>query len=384
LAAVSVKVAEAPIQPGFPYIGGQALIDEYGGILESDPDNVLALENLARLQILLENLQESVDTFERVLRLDPLSPVMMDLANAMKLWRPAEARRLFKRVGDLYPELDWKWGIAQIEFQLGHLHHAILWTEGDYITNTRYETLLFAIGDEAQAFALKEARATRVGGSQGEIIRSDIDLWRRDYAGVIERNGYGDSVPTEDFANWRNWRAALFRLRRFEQILQFYDDPKFGRFDLSEGLEFLHALQEAGTQEQADEERAGLRRILAPYIDQLNSPGALGFDNKNLRRIASEWELLFLASEGKVDEALTQMEAMVDNGWRWLAGFSPVTGSVIQISNILFWFEDNPMLDSIRDEPRFIAALDFVKADNARMLAELRAGLTLEDIMDEE
>jgi len=99
----------------------------------------------------------------------------------------------------------------------------------------------------------------------------------------------------------------------------------------------------------------------------------------------SEVELLFLASEGKVDEALTQMEAMVDNGWRWLAGFSPSSAlSVVQVSNILFWFEDNPILDSIRDEPRFIAALDFVKADNARMLAELRAGLTLEDIIDEE
>ena len=203
---------------------------------------------------------------------------------------------------------------------------------------------------------------------------------------VIERNGYGDSVPTEYFVNWQNWRAALFRLRRFEQILQFYDDPKFGPRYLSQGLEFLHALQVAGTQEQADEERARIWRILAPYMDQPNSPRTIDqLDDKIERRIESEIRLLFLASEGKVDEALTQMEAMVDNGWRWLAGFSPSsTLYAAQISAILFWFEDNPILDSIRDEPRFIAALDFVKADNARMLAELRAGLTLEDIMDEE
>ena len=50
----------------------------------------------------------------------------------------------------------------------------------------------------------------------------------------------------------------------------------------------------------------------------------------------------------------------------------------------LAWFEDSPLLDSIRDEPRFIAFVEKVKATNAAMLAELNTGLTLEDIMDEQ
>ena len=41
-------------------------------------------------------------------------------------------------------------------------------------------------------------------------------------------------------------------------------------------------------------------------------------------------------------------------------------------------------MDSIRDEPRFKAVVDRVNAANAAMLAKLNAGLTLEDIMDEE
>ncbi len=49
----------------------------------------------------------------------------------------------------------------------------------------------------------------------------------------------------------------------------------------------------------------------------------------------------------------------------------------------LAWFEDSPILDSIRDEPRFKAVVEKVTAANAAMLAELNAGLTLEDIMDE-
>ena len=42
------------------------------------------------------------------------------------------------------------------------------------------------------------------------------------------------------------------------------------------------------------------------------------------------------------------------------------------------------MLDSIREEPRFIATLDKIKAENAAMLAELNAGLSIEDILNEE
>jgi len=42
------------------------------------------------------------------------------------------------------------------------------------------------------------------------------------------------------------------------------------------------------------------------------------------------------------------------------------------------------MFDSVRDEPRFKAIVAKVKADNAKMLAEYRAGTNLEDIIDED
>ena len=47
------------------------------------------------------------------------------------------------------------------------------------------------------------------------------------------------------------------------------------------------------------------------------------------------------------------------------------------------WFEDNPMLDSIRNDPRFIEFSQKVEADNARMLEAYRAGLTEEAIIAE-
>ncbi len=92
--------------------------------------------------------------------------------------------------------------------------------------------------------------------------------------------------------------------------------------------------------------------------------------------------LLVFASRGEKEAALSELEAMVDAGWRWLMSPGNMDAGVYSIG--LGWFEDSPLLDSIRDEPRFVATVEKVKADNAAMLAELDAGLTLEDIIDED
>ena len=92
--------------------------------------------------------------------------------------------------------------------------------------------------------------------------------------------------------------------------------------------------------------------------------------------------LLVFASRGEKDAAFLELEAMVDAGWRWLMSPGNMDWMVYSIGS--GWFEDSPLLDSIRDEPRFIAAVKRVTDDNAAMLAELNAGLTLEDFRDED
>jgi tetratricopeptide (TPR) repeat protein len=82
--------------------------------------------------------------------------------------------------------------------------------------------------------------------------------------------------------------------------------------------------------------------------------------------------LLVFASRGEKEAALSALEAMVDAGWRWLMSPGNMDNHIYSVG--LGWFEDSPLLDSIRDEPRFIAAVEKVKADNAAMLAELNAG----------
>ena len=97
-------------------------------------------------------------------------------------------------------------------------------------------------------------------------------------------------------------------------------------------------------------------------------------------RLQHELNFLLFASEGRVEEAITEFEGMVEQGWRWLRGPSSYLISASIISTSIYRFEDNPMLDSVRDHSRFIELLEFVKEDLAAQKEEVDAGLTIADI----
>jgi len=63
------------------------------------------------------------------------------------------------------------------------------------------------------------------------------------------------------------------------------------------------------------------------------------------------------ASQGKADRAIEELQIAVDNGWRaqWEADI------------------ESPRFDLIRDDPRFEAIAEFIRADMARQLAHVRA-----------
>jgi tetratricopeptide (TPR) repeat protein len=353
--------------------------------VQAEPTNVLILEQSALIHARERETNEAIRLFDQVLELDPLSPVVLDRAAAIGRSDPEAGRQQFKRIGDLYPDLPWQEGIAVLEFQQGHLHHGIVLANAARQNNlTQYA--LASLGDLEQALALIETESNlAAGGSLGRAIDEEKYLFRRDYAGLVAE--YTDPDPDSaelPFIGPGSFVAA-YRLRQFEVAANFIDQTDFEpirRTRLADftsirsfALDIAYTLQQTGRMEQAVAIRDQLRE---------NMTSMLTGESLWHARAQHELDMLLLASEGRVEQALDAFEAVYAEGWRWLMGpGQALTGGFIWSASG-YWFEDNPILDSIRDEPRFITTLDRIKADNAAMLAELNAGLSVEDVLNEE
>ena len=100
--------------------------------LEAAPNDVELLEAFADMRSLIDDKVGAIALYDRALALDPLSQVRLRRADAVfRTGRLAEARAEFMRIGELYPDAPWQLGIAAIEFDIGHLHHGILWSAGE-------------------------------------------------------------------------------------------------------------------------------------------------------------------------------------------------------------------------------------------------------------
>lgn len=368
-----------------------AVLSAFQRILEINPNSISTLESLARILREQGSFQESLDLWDRVLVLDPLSPAMLERAEALFHFNPDEAYRQAKRVGDLHPDSSWREYLSFSEALRNHLHHSVVWSRSlgteDSSGAWGLSIVLMSLGDDEAAYAAMNTQTARSGGSLGDVIERNAAIYRREYEQVISSES-ARQLEGGQFIAFTNLIPALFRLRRFDEVMaqadSFYasletSDLKTrlnGRIEDPRPLyEIAHALQETGDVARAKLVRDNLREKVHAKLNRENWRDSVRYH---------EGELMLLASEGRTEEALDEFEAMVEEGWRILVGPNNNTVSGEYYSFFLFRFDDNPILDSLRDEPRFIATLEFVKAENAAMLAELNAGLSIEDILDED
>jgi len=364
----------------------ESVMDDYERVLELAPENVDALDGLASLHISQRDYPAAVSLYDRILAVDPLSPAILSRGNALRDSNPELARRQIRQAGDLYPASNWQFLLGHMEMHQGHLHHAALYYDKQE-NNTLSPTVLLSLGD-LPGHETAIARRVVMGGEVGDVSSVNSLLYRRDYAAVVAHFLTSDIAAIRLQNNVNSLRAAHFRLRQFEEALQVSRQSleSAGRDwtdyaalltpgQIGNAIEVAHALHVTGDTATADTLRARVRQLLTETYDP----------DRSIRdkRLLHEANLLLLASEGRVEESLTEMEAMIAAHWRLLSGIAPNIVDGHLMSNSHYWLEDNPLIDSIRNEPRFIAALDFVKAENAAMLAQLQAGLTLEDIADE-
>jgi len=369
--------------PGSPTV--ESVLADYQRALGADADNLQTLRAFSGFLVNNERPKQAIELLDRIVELDPLSPEILTRAIYTGFYDPEEARRQLRLMADLYPDSNWRSVMAGLERAEGHLHHAYLYLNFENLTVGNQLFIPLSLGVDIPAEAIRSDFTPR-GGSFARMGRFYQLMFSGDYEGVIS---LADSISADDpdgnFGAFK-WEA-LIRLRRFEEAMQFLRDevPGFSQTFLTESPGFTHqangfalqlayALQQNGETDVADVLRARVRENMA-YYDAPEIAPIL-----SVPRRVHELNFLLFASEGRIEEALDAFEGMVNEGWLWL--YAP-SGSLINgwtISNFYFRFEDYPLLDPMRDHPRFIALLDRVKSTLAAQKAELDAGLTIEEI----
>ena len=401
--ALAPDLPEAWIAMGLQMSGNYdsriALVPEveaaYEKALQLDPDNLTALDAYARYRQSRGQYAAEIALYDRMLALDPISTVRLLRAQAMyRNGSINEARREYFEVARLYADAPYQGGIAEIEFDRGHFHHGIVWLSG-LAGSLQPPYAWSSLGDTERGLEAWSVYAG-IGGAVGRFTEMGEYFFRRDYQGL----GAAATAATyfqefqdiqfllPSFYYLESWSKAVSLIESWpaeHPVADFPDnitgegiaDERHFQPDIlgmisTNAAYYAHALAQVGRREDAEP----VWRWALTLAERL--PKATPRDIQERHHI----RLLVFASRGEKDAALSELEAMVDAGWRWLMSPANMDSIVYRVGR--GWFEDSPLMDSIRGEPRFIAAVNKVKADNAAMLAELNGGLTLQDIIDED
>ncbi len=384
---------------GAQMVERDAAIEAFEVSLQLSPNSAEVLEAFALVRHARGEYEAAISLYDRALAMDPHSQAQLHRTESLyRSGRIGESVREYKRIGDLYPDIPWKAGIAEIEFGRGHLHHGILWAEN--------APEIFAVpfawasmGDKDKLREIYEV-LRRTGGSYAELVIVEEMFLARDYSGVANR--FSDPSNRATFNTYlmmsERWVAALY-LRdwpeaenRLELWLDefpiwreyFWGSPAVRDIETDTPVEFLirgamigiyvaYTLDQVGHTADAETVERWSEDVLDISVARIQTSDFALLHSR----------ALLAAARGQTEEALTALEALVNGGWRQTMAPIMYAGGAFYAGDLL-WFEDSPLLDSIRDEPRFKAVVEKVNAANAAMLAELNAGLTLEDIMDEE
>jgi tetratricopeptide (TPR) repeat protein len=377
-----------------------AAIDAFEVSLRLAPNNADVLEAFALVRQERGEYEAAISLYDRALALDPHSQAQLRRTQSLyRSGRVDEAVSEYKRIGVLYPDVPWKAGIAQIEYDRGHLHHGILWAENN--PDVFFVPFAWAsLGDKDKVRESYE-NLRRVGGSFADLMIVEEMFLARNYSGIA--SWFADSGNIVNFLHYfemfHPWIAAVY-LRDWQEAenkLELWLD------EFPKDREYLWgspAAREIGTDVPVQRvfEHAMTGIYVAYTLDQVGRTADAATVQRWSENVLNTWvaglpkfefallhtRALLAAARGQTEEALVALEALVNVGWRHTMTVGLYFRRDDAYAGDLVWFEDSPLLDSIRHEPRFKAVVDRVNAANATMLAELNAGLTLEDIMDED
>ena len=297
----------------------------------------------------------------KALELDPLSPVInITVAETLRdLGRHDKALAQIDHaieIAPAYPSayivkaviLAWSFGRIDQALRLGH--HAIELDSQSLIAHIVITQMFSHLGDEARAIDYIE-RSLRLGPDyylghsiavaiyqvSGDMERA-LQQARRAYAIVPGGRGSLRLLRNLDLGKGQ---AANARARYEDNFPEFAGQKmlKVTRKNYGAAIDYAYLLYLAG-------ENGRLRQILLPVLDYLPEIDRLGLRGMYIDDVQA------LTMLGETDKALETLADAVTEGWRrnWRL------------------FLGSPSLDSIRDDPRFIAQKEILEADMAAQL----------------
>jgi TolB-like protein/Tfp pilus assembly protein PilF len=297
-----------------------------------DPLSAVINHSIGLTLELLGRFDEALAQYQTVIEIDPAFPNPYE-GTARIYWQALgqldDAVVWFRKAAALDPaQASAPIMLAMIYLDLGDSFQAEFWfnrtlelAPGPYWPNAANEVLYYYRGEKAKAFDYGRKLLTIDPGSIYTLAH----------------------LRNDDLTAGRYLEARAWYERGYPALLQ-EGEPTIDEDNYVPAIDLALVLTRTGEQERAD-------LLLDRSLTFLPKPRRRG----DGYRIS---DALIYAQQGKTRAALAALRQVIDQGWReaWW-----------------FYFDHDPNLDSIRDEPEFQAMVVEIKADMATQLEHVRA-----------
>ncbi len=351
---------------------GEGVEEMFHKAIALSPNSSTILKDYAEFLRKTERYEEAIPYIEKGLAIDPLATDhLFELARAYYfLARFDEALAAFAKIRMLSPaNPQGYYGASGVYMTLGDYANAsILQEQATRLDPDDYETISFlgwaylSLGDETSARKWL-GRALDKGPDQAlpMAVSAIFKLYAGEYeeAATIARTALQNRVDDRWGAHsifLRVLRDAALRSGEYTEALDWYrqlmPDLFAERVDITgnnvqDAVNLALLLRESGEQEQADRLLSAVQTFDDPTFGPYYYNSTRGISNVHA-----------LAITGRTEEAIKAFRVAVDNrfrvAWEWST-------------------ELNPNMESLQDDPRYLAMIAEIKADMAAQLEQLRA-----------
>ena len=338
----------------------------YRRAIDLDPDNGAALLALGNLLFGRRAFAEAAPLLERATRADPtnLATRMLAARATRASGRVDDARRQYLKLLAIDPGHEPALvALGYLERQVGRLDASAAWFErgaaapGGWYNNVRLAVTFTDLGDlDRMRRAIEAIQGSPHAEALGEALRL---LFESRFEAVISFAEDQLDRDEENEALWRSFAgSAAIVVGELDSGLDHYriaypgpfeNPPDVNRRNVTESIWVAFALREKGESARAKRIAEGALSVLAPP--------AHGYEWVHTK----PYRMAVHAILGRVDEALRDFRAAIDQGWR-----SILYGRFVR-------FEETPMLRELHTRPEFQAMIDEIKQYNALMLADVDA-----------